>query len=195
MGKFWYDLVHVWYLEPKTLVFYPMNFISNSKNSNFLGSREGKLYSRPKIMYFYYLCISWALHKYSWLYMAIYRKWRRDRSWRSKDYTTTWRTSGRELLLFWYLWSRTRLSYNTRQALVHLPPPCCFKIFITLFDALGDRSCVINNWCISFLGKSITLPWYPSMKRIFMMLSLALEKQNIFVLKQNVMLQIGWEFL
>jgi hypothetical protein len=35
------------------------------------------------------------------------------------------------------------------------------KSFITLFDALGDRSCVLNNWCISFLGKVITLPWYP----------------------------------
>jgi hypothetical protein len=26
-----------------------------------------------------------------------------------------------------------------------LPPPCCFKIFITLFDAFGDRSCVLNQ--------------------------------------------------
>jgi hypothetical protein len=33
-----------------------------------------------------------------------------------------------------------------RQAPVHLPPPWCFKIFITLFDALGDRSCVLNRW-------------------------------------------------
>jgi hypothetical protein len=32
-----------------------------------------------------------------------------------------------------------------RQPPVHLPPPCCFKIFITLFDALGDRSCVLNR--------------------------------------------------
>jgi hypothetical protein len=31
------------------------------------------------------------------------------------------------------------------------------------------------------------------MKMIFMMLSLALEKQKCFVLKQKVMLQIGWE--
>jgi hypothetical protein len=23
-----------------------------------------------------------------------------------------------------------------------IPFPCCFKIFITLYDALGDRSCV-----------------------------------------------------
>jgi hypothetical protein len=32
-----------------------------------------------------------------------------------------------------------------KMAPVHLPPPCCFKIFITLFDALGDRSCVLNR--------------------------------------------------
>ena len=28
----------------------------------------------------------------------------------------------------------------------------CFKYFFTLSDALGDRSCVINNWCI-------IIPW------------------------------------
>jgi hypothetical protein len=26
-----------------------------------------------------------------------------------------------------------------------IPFSCCFKIFITLFDALGDRSCVLNS--------------------------------------------------
>jgi hypothetical protein len=30
--------------------------------------------------------------------------------------------------------------------------PCYFKLFITWNDALGDRSWVINNCCISFLG-------------------------------------------
>jgi hypothetical protein len=33
------------------------------------------------------------------------------------------------------------------------------------------------------------------MKRIFMMLSLALEKTKCFVLKQKVMLHTGWGFL
>jgi hypothetical protein len=33
-----------------------------------------------------------------------------------------------------------------------IPFPCCFKNFITLYDALGDRSCVLNNCCIPFLG-------------------------------------------
>ena len=32
------------------------------------------------------------------------------------------------------------------------PFPCCFKLFIIWDDALGDRSCVLNNCCISFLG-------------------------------------------
>jgi hypothetical protein len=46
--------------------------------------------------------------------------------------------------------SRDRRLTNTdlvlsRQASVHLPPPCCFKIFITLFETLGDRSCVLNH--------------------------------------------------
>jgi hypothetical protein len=67
-----------------------------------------------------------------------------------------------------------------------------FKIFIILFDVFGDRSCVLNSGCISFLGKLNTLPWYASMKRIFMMLSLALEKQNVLFLKQKVMLHSGW---
>jgi hypothetical protein len=39
-----------------------------------------------------------------------------------------------------------------------IPFPYCFQIFITLYDALGDRSCVLNNCCISFIGKLITIP-------------------------------------
>jgi hypothetical protein len=33
---------------------------------------------------------------------------------------------------------------------VHLPPPCCFKIFITLSDALGDRMKVQPSLFVSF---------------------------------------------
>jgi hypothetical protein len=65
-----------------------------------------------------------------------------------------------------------------RQAPVHLPPPWCFKIFITLFDALGDRSCVLNRWCISFLEN-----WFPFLdirfEKNYMMLSLALAYKNV----------------
>jgi hypothetical protein len=56
LGKIWFDLDHVWYLEPKTLVPCPMNFTIDSKNRNFPEIREGKLYSRLKIIYFCYLC-------------------------------------------------------------------------------------------------------------------------------------------
>ena len=58
-----------------------------------------------------------------------------------------------------------------RQAPVHSPPPWCFKIFITLFDALGDRSCVLNRWCISLL--EIDYPsLIPVLKRILWCLAL-----------------------
>jgi hypothetical protein len=73
------------------------------------------------------------------------------------------------------------------QAPVHLPPPCCFKIFITLFDALGDRSCVLICWCISVLEN-----WLPFLDTLFeknfMMLSLALANKNV-LFKTKVMLQ------
>jgi hypothetical protein len=99
--------------------------------------------------------------------------------------------SEQRLIAKWASSNNTNLVLS-RQAPVYLPPPCCFKIFITLFDALGNRSCVLNHWCISFLGKLITLPWHPFIKRIFMMLSLALEKQKCFVLKQKWCFS-GWE--
>jgi hypothetical protein len=46
LGKIWYDLNHVWYLEPKTLVPFFMNFTIDSENPSFPENREGKLYSR-----------------------------------------------------------------------------------------------------------------------------------------------------
>jgi hypothetical protein len=46
MGKIWYDLDHVWYLEPKTPNPCPMNFTIDSENPSFTENREGKLYSR-----------------------------------------------------------------------------------------------------------------------------------------------------
>jgi hypothetical protein len=50
-----------------------MNFTIDSKDPSFLEIREGKLYSRPKIMYFYYLCICikhyMSIHHYIWLYI------------------------------------------------------------------------------------------------------------------------------
>jgi hypothetical protein len=55
-------------------------------------------------------------------------------------------SSSGEQLLFRHLRGGNRNSYNTRQVPMHFTPfPCCFKIFITLYDALGDRICVLNN--------------------------------------------------
>jgi hypothetical protein len=46
-----------------------MNFTIDSKNPSFPEIREGKLYSRPKIIYFYYLCVFMSIHDYIWLYI------------------------------------------------------------------------------------------------------------------------------
>jgi hypothetical protein len=110
-------------------------------------------------------------HKHSCTYIIMYRKRGRNHSGR-RCCLPDWESSSIEQLLLRHLRCGTQTSCNTKQSLL-------FKIFIALYDALGDRSCVLNNWCIPFLGKLITIPWYPFMKRIFMMLSLALEKQNI----------------
>jgi hypothetical protein len=46
-----------------------MNYSTDSKNFSFLEPREGKLYSRPKIIYLYYLCIFISIHDYIWFYI------------------------------------------------------------------------------------------------------------------------------
>jgi hypothetical protein len=46
-----------------------MNYPIDSKNPSFLESCEAKLYSRPKIIYLYYLCI---LITITWAFMVIY---------------------------------------------------------------------------------------------------------------------------
>jgi hypothetical protein len=95
-------------------------------------------------------CIFIASHKHSCTSTVMYRERGRDCSWR-RSCPASWESTSREQLLLWHLWSRLGTSCNTRQAPVHYPFPWCFKIFITLYDVLGDRSYVLNNWCISFL--------------------------------------------
>jgi hypothetical protein len=124
----------------------------------------------------------------------MYRTWGRIRS-RGRSYLPDRESSSEEQLLLRHLWCRNRNSYNTRQAPCIYPFPCCFKIFITLYDALGDRSCVLNNWCISFLENWVPFFDTSFMKRIFMMLSLALEKKKVLFLKQKVLLHTGLGFL
>jgi hypothetical protein len=52
----------------------------------------------------------------------------------------------------------------------------CFKIFITLYDALGDRNCVLNNCCIPFLRIDCH-SLIPDLLKSFLMLSFALENK------------------
>jgi hypothetical protein len=39
--------------------------------------------------------------------------------------------------------TKTPATQGKPRCIIHFP--CCFKIFITLYDALGDRNCVINS--------------------------------------------------
>jgi hypothetical protein len=118
--------------------------------------------------------------------------------------TTTFGNSGWELFLHRYLWIRAWLTHKQRQAPVHSPPPCVLKIFITLFNALGDRS-----WLLKQFLHYLPWIWLPSLitrfTKDFWMLSLALVKQNVLFLqkmmwqkwlgcfwKQNLMVDPSW---
>jgi hypothetical protein len=67
------------------------------------------------------------------------------------------------------------------------PFPCCLKLFITWDDALDDRSCVLNNCCISFLG-TVYHSLIHVLFKSFLMLSVALENK-MFCFKQR------WRFI
>jgi hypothetical protein len=88
-----------------------------------------------------------------------------------------WSSAKTRMIVKWTSSNNTNLVLF-RKAPVHLPPPWFFKIFITLFDALGDRSCVLNCWCISFLENWLTF-LDTLFEKIFMMLSLALADKNV----------------
>jgi hypothetical protein len=131
---------------------------------------------------FYYNCIFIASHKHSCIYIAMYRERRRSDS-RRRSYPTSWNSTCREQLLFWHLWDRLWASYNTRQALMHLPLSLLFKLFITWDDALGDMSCMLNICWISFLGTDYQSLIHVLLKRFFMLI-LALENK-MFCFKQR----------
>jgi hypothetical protein len=63
------------------------------------------------------------------------------------------------------------------------PFPCCFKFFITGDDALGNRSWVLNNCCIPFLGTDYH-SLIPVLLKSFLMVSVALENK-MFCFKQR----------
>jgi hypothetical protein len=137
-------------------------------------------------------CIFMTSHKNSCTCTVMYRKRGRNCDW-IISCPSSWESSSREQLLLQHLQSGPWTSCNTRLAPVHYPFPCFFKMFITLYDALGDRSYVPNHWCIPFLGNiPFLVTWFIQTR--FLMLSLALENK-MFCFKQKVMLPIGWEFL
>jgi hypothetical protein len=138
-------------------------------------------------------CIFTTSHKHSCTCIVMYRTRGRNCG-RIRSCLPSWKSSSREQLLLQHLRSGPWTSCNTRQALVYYSFPCCFKYFITLFDALGDRSCVLNNWCIPFHGKLIIIPCYLIYSNKFLVLSLALENKML-CFEQKVMLHMGWEFL
>jgi hypothetical protein len=137
--------------------------------------------------------------------MVISRKRRRSWSRGREDFTaTTCGPSDRKLFLLWHLRIRAWLTHKWRQAPVHLPPPLCFKNLFHLVDALGDRS-----WLLKQFLHYLPWIWLPSLKSLFykrfLMLSLALEKQNVLFLqtmmwqkwlgcfwKQNLMVDPSW---
>jgi hypothetical protein len=59
------------------------------------------------------------------------------------------------------------------------------KIFIALYDALGDRNSLINSWCISSHGK-IGCPslFTYFIYTCFLMISLAIENKNVLFWKR-----------
>jgi hypothetical protein len=115
----------------------------------------------------------------------MYRTRRRNRS-RGRSSLPNWEPSNGQQLLLRHLQCGNITSCNTRQAPVHYPFfPYCFKIFITLYDALGDRNCMINSWCISFLGRLVNIPClHVLFKQVFECLVLLLETKG-FVLKKG----------
>ena len=124
--------------------------------------------------------------------MVIFRKRRRSRSNRRED-TTTFGISGRKLFLLWYLRIRARLTYQRRQAPVHLPPPLMFLNLSHLLAALGDR-----RWLIKQFLHYLPWTWLPSLNPVFLqkgftMLSIALEKQKDLFL-QKMLGKVGGLF-
>jgi hypothetical protein len=69
-----------------------------------------------------------------------------------------------------------------------------FRVLSTLNTALGNRNCVINYWCISFLEKLSTIPCYLIYLNMFLWCLALLRKQKCFVLKRWCF-TLEWEFL
>jgi hypothetical protein len=127
LGRVWFDLDLVWYLEPKTL---PPALWNPLLTPETLSSRSSVKESCIQDLDNKFLL---SLHSHEhymafiliYTYMVIFRKRRRDQSnWRED--TTTFGISGQKLFLLWYLRVRAWLTYYRRQAPMHLPPSLMF---------------------------------------------------------------------
>jgi hypothetical protein len=126
---------------------------------------------------FCYICIFIALHEQSCISIATYRN---EEEVIVEEETAPQAESPPTGNSFYFDICGTDPESPTTQGKPRCiyPFPCCFKLFITWNDALGDRSWVINYCFISFLGTV-----YPSLIHVllksFLMLSLALENKMI----------------
>ena len=137
LGRVWIDLDFVWYIKPKTK---PPTLWTPLLTPETLSSRSSVKESCIQDLDNKFIL---SLHSHEhymafiliYTYMVIFRKRRRSRSNQRED-TTTFGISGRKLFLLWYMRIRAYLTYQQRQAPVHLPPSLMFLKSFSL------------DWCI-----------------------------------------------
>jgi hypothetical protein len=123
--------------------------------------------------------------------MTIYRKRGRNRSWRSEDYTPPPKDPQTGNCFYFDIYGAELDSPITQGKPWCICHPLLFWNLSHLLDALGDRSCVLNQ-LLHFVPWIWLLPLNPLIyKKVFLMLSFALEKQNV-LFWQKMMLQSGW---
>jgi hypothetical protein len=109
-----------------------MNFTSDSKNPSFLESHEGKLYSRPKIIYFYYLLHFhkhyMSIHDYIWLYIENKEEVEVEEA---RATPPPEEPPAGNCFYFDICGAEPDSPITQGKPPVHLPPPCYFKIFLT----------------------------------------------------------------
>jgi hypothetical protein len=145
---------------------------------------EGKLYSRCNLLYFYYVTIySWhSINNHVHVLSCI--EYEEKTIVEEEVVSETENPPAENNFYFDICGVETEPPPTQRKPLCIILFPCCFKIFITLYDALGDRNCVINSWCISFLGKLVTIPCLPVLfKQVFKCL-VCYRKQKVLFWKR-----------
>ena len=112
---------------------------------------EGKLYSRCKLLYFYFVN-AYSSHSII-IHVHILSCIENEEETVVEEEVVSQTENPPAKNNFYFDIGGVELEPPATQGkpwcIIHVP---CFKNFITLFDALGDRSCVLNNCCIPFLG-------------------------------------------